>query len=266
MAIADELLQHLAESLAGRPVPAVRDLHLPREATRGRKDGEFCLLELDDGSLGLSFVLLGDALPRLRALAPAGQDPLALAQGWLGDEPAGAALGLAAVNALSRHLFDRAGFVPPAATESLAGLAPRAGDHLGMVGLFPPLIAPALAQGARLTVLELRADLAGPREGYRVTLDPEDLATCNKLLITSSALLNRSLDGLLAQAPQAQEVALVGPGAGCVPDVLFRHGVTALAGTWITDGPALCRAVREGVPWAACTRKFLLRRAIPGRP
>ena len=35
------------------------------------------------------------------------------------------------------------------------------GDRVGMVGLFPPLVSRVLETGASLTVLELRADLAG---------------------------------------------------------------------------------------------------------
>ena len=264
MAIADELLHQLRDEFRDQRVPGVRALHLPRDGVVGGKDGEFCALELDSGALGLSFVLLGHALPGLRRMAVSGQDALTLAQGWLSDDAATAALGLAAVNALSRHCFDRAGFVPPATTDSLAGLAPAAGDHIGMVGLFPPLIAPARAQGATLTVLELRADLAGEHDGYRVTLDPTALASCNKLLVTSSALLNRSLDGLLAHATRAEQVALVGPGAGCLPQVLFRHRVTALAGTWVIDGPGLCDALRQGLPWSGCARKFLITQATLG--
>ena len=47
MTIAEELLQDLRESLSDRAVPSVRALHLPRQAAAGRKDGEFCVLELE---------------------------------------------------------------------------------------------------------------------------------------------------------------------------------------------------------------------------
>ena len=58
----------LVDRLAARaPLPAVRAVHLPPPAADGTRDGEFCAVELEDGSLGLSFVLLGDTLARLRA-------------------------------------------------------------------------------------------------------------------------------------------------------------------------------------------------------
>ena len=276
MPVAEEILRDLRQAFAGRAAPRVRALHLPAEAALGTKDGEFGALELEDGSLGLSYVLLDQTLARLggagRSSAPlpglgalAGADALALADNWLGNDPAQRALGFAAVNALSRHLFDRAGFVPPAAGDSLGGLAPQPGDHVGMVGLFPPLVPQVLAAGARLTVLELRPELTGARDGYQVTLDPRALAGCNKVLATSTVLLNASFDAVLGAARSATVLALIGPGAGCLPDALFRRGVTTLAGSWVTDGAGLCAALKAGAPWGRCARKFALARvAYPG--
>lgn len=278
MPVAEEILRDLKRAFAGRPAPRVRALHLPAEAALGTKDGEFGAIELEDGTLGLSYVLLEQTLARLSGAAtdpghgalpgPAGlvgADALQLAEAWLDRDPARRALGFATVNALGRHLFDRAGFVPPAASDSLAGLAPGPGDHVGMVGLFPPLVPQVLAAGARLTVLELRADLAGPRDGYLVTLDPRALAGCNKVLATSTTLLNASFDAVLAAAHSAEVLALIGPGAGCLPDALFRRGVTTLAGSWVTDAAGLCAALKAGAPWGRCARKFALPRdTYPG--
>lgn len=262
--IADALLADLADQLGGGRAPRVRALHLPPVPWTGGKDGEFAALELDDGSLGLSYVLLDDSLAALAGPAGAGlagADALAVAAGWRDGAGAARTLGFAAVNALSRHLFDRAGFAPPDAPDSIAGLDPQAGEHIGMVGFFPPLVKQVTARGARLTVLELRADLAGEREGFRVTLDPSALQSCDKLLATSTVLLNHTLDALLAQARQARRIALVGPGAGCLPGTLFGRGVTTLAGSWVTDAAGFKQALRQGRSWTAHARKFALQAA-----
>lgn len=260
--LADDVLHQLG-ALLGPTRPRVRALHLPPMPWNGSKDGEFGALELDDGSLGLGYVLLGNALAALAGDAPAaagvaGLDALTLAERWRSDEPASRALGLAAVNALSRHLMDRAGFVPPAARDSIAGLAPQAGEHIGMVGYFPPLLKQVTTSGARLTVLELRADLVGERDGYTVTTDPKALRSCDKLLSTSTVLMNHSLEAVLAQCANAKAIALIGPSAGCLPDALFARGVTAIGGTWISAPAALVTALRIGEPWSAHVRKFLL--------
>lgn len=252
------------------PLPRVAALHLPPPAADGTRDGEFCAVELEDGSLGLSFVLLGDTLARLRAgdaAALAGKPALELARHYADDDadPAQRAIGFAALNALTRHLFDRAGYVPPPAQGSIGDLDLAPGDRVGMVGLFPPLVKQVLASGASLTVIELRADLAGERDGWRVTLDPAALAGCNKVLSTSTVLLNDTLDGLLAHCRGAQHVALIGPGAGCLPDPLFARGVTLLGGSWIVDPPAFKAALAAGRSWSAHAVKSAIRRVdYPG--
>jgi uncharacterized protein (DUF4213/DUF364 family) len=227
------------------------------------------------GALGLSYLLLDDTLARIGQLADAvrGAEALQLLRWWAdgGDDaasPARAALGFAAVNALSRECFDRAGFAPPAATDSIGGLDPQPGESIGMVGYFPPLVKPVLSRGARLTVLELRADLAGPRDGFAVTLDPRDLAGCTQVLCTSTVLLNHSLQRVRDACRSARRFVLVGPGAGCLPDALFDAGVTALAGTWVHDRALFAHALAQGGRWSAAARKFLLQAEAwpPQRP
>ena len=262
MNVAEETLQALTRALAGRPVPRVHALHLPPARWKGSKDGEFGALELDDGSLGLSYVLLEGTLTALSAGGAgsglAGTDALDLARRWVHGSGAARTLGFAAVNALTRHLFDRAGFMPPDAPDSIGGLDPRVGEHVGMIGFFPPLVKEFTACGAHLTVLELRPELAGAHAGFRVTLDPRDLRTCDKVLSTSTVLLNDTLDAVLSHCAQARAFALIGPGASCLPDALFRRGVTLLGGVWIEHGNALKRALTAGEPWGRYARKFAL--------
>jgi len=265
MAVAAEIVAGLAAALEGVAVPRVRALHLPPPSAAGSKDGEFCALELDDGAVGLSYVLLDGTLAALRAAddaaGVAGVDALQLAREYAGGDGRRRTIGFAAVNALSRHLFDRAGFRPADAIDSIGGLDPQAGDNVGMVGLFPPLVKAIVARGARLTVLERRAELAAAHAGWHVTLDPRQLEGCRQVLCTSTVLLNDTLDDILAACRGAERLVLIGPGASCLPDALFARGVTALAGTWVDDAPALCDALVAGRPWGRHTRKVLLERA-----
>jgi uncharacterized protein (DUF4213/DUF364 family) len=183
---------------------------------------------------------------------------LELAQRYVAHTGAWRALGFAAVNALTRRLYGRAGYVPPAAGGSIGDLDPSARDHVGMVGLFPPLVPRVLATGARLTVVELRPELVGARDGWHVTLDTTELARCNKILSTSTVLLNDTLDAVLEQCRGAERLALVGPGASCLPDPLFARGVTHLGGNWIVDAAAFKAALAAGRPWGSATRKVVV--------
>lgn len=264
MSLARDLLVDLHRAFEGQAVPRVKALHLPPVPWNGRKDGEFGALELDSGALGLSYLLLDDAMAQVGSQAAAlpGADALALAERWADPaaSPAQAALGFAAVNALTRELFDRAGFVPPAATDSIGGLAPQPGETIGMVGFFPPLVKQVTAHGARLVVLELREDLVGTHPGFSVTLDAQALAGCSQVMCTSTVLLNHTLDRVLDACRGAQRLVLLGPGAGCLPDTLFARGVTALAGSWISDNAAFIEALATSAPWSHAARKTVLER------
>jgi uncharacterized protein (DUF4213/DUF364 family) len=273
--VAADLIGLIEARLGPGPAPRVRAVHLPPSPWTGTKDGEFGAVELErgagvgdsgsaqGGAIGLSYVLLNDTLAALAGAdgqALVGSDALALARLWRDGTGAERTLGFAAVNALSRHLFDRDGLVPPDATDSIGGLAPQPGDHIGMVGFFPPLVKPVTALGARLTVLELRADLAGSHPGFEVTLDPAALRACDQVLMTSTVLLNDTLDAVLAQCRRARAVAMIGPGAGCLPEPLFDRGVTTVGGTWIADGAGFIAALRSGAPWGRFARKVAWRR------
>lgn len=272
MRIADDIVALLRQAGAAAPAQRVRALHLPPPAPPDGKEGEFAALELESGAVGLCFLLLDDSLTHVGALAQAvrGQWAHELLSWWADPavaaaSPARAALGYAAVNALTRQFFDRAGFVPPPARDTLGGFDPQPGETVGMVGFFPPLVRKLVARGARLTVLELRPELAGEYEGYTVTLDPQALATCRQVLSTSTVLLNHSFERVRQACPAAERFVLVGPGAGCLPDPIFAAGVSALAGSWIADPAALVQAITRGAPWGASVVKSLLMRAdYPG--
>lgn len=318
MSFAADLVTELERATAGQPIPRVRALHLPPPAAAASKNGEFCALELDDGALGISYVLLDDTLQRLIDSGDGdgivGMDALALARAFAapsagagisggagrvgaGDVDAGnlrtgnaraadasagdawvrmadaaahalrRTLGFAACNALSRTVMDRMGFAPPRATDSIGGIAPQAGDHVGMVGLFSPLLKQVTAAGARLTVIELNPDYAGHYDGYRVTLDAAELEACNKVLSTSTILLNHTVDAMLAHCRRAERIVLIGPSAGCLPDPLFARGVTLVGGSWVTDRAGFIDALRRGDSWSAFAYKFALTAADwPGLP
>lgn len=262
MSVAKELLELLTCFAHKSSLPRVRAMHLPHPAVAGSKDGEFCALELDDGSMGLSYVLLDDTLARLSSgsavMEVAGTDALEVARRFLSGRGVERTIAFAAINALTRCMFDRAGYVPDESGDSIGGIDPGPEDHVGMIGYFKPLLSRVVDAGARLTVVELKAELAGEQVGFRVTLDAHELAICNKILSTSTVLLNDTLDEVLARCVAAKRLALIGPGAGCLPDPLFARGVNVLGGSWIVDSRAFVDALTAGRSWSAHARKFAI--------
>lgn len=253
-----ELVDRIASRLA---LPAIRALHLPPDTATGAH-AEFCALELEDGTLGLSYLWLGYDRPHLRDLLA--QDPptrvgvAALARWYADADPARRAMGFAAVNAASQHLFARAGFTPDTATSSFSLLEPCATDHVGMVGLFPPLVERILAAGARLTVAELNPKLVRDGGRYRVTLDARDLAACNKVISTSTVLLNGTLDDVLAACRGASYFGIIGPSASGLPDPLFARGVSTVGGTRIVAREAVIASITSGERWGDGVKKYCI--------
>jgi uncharacterized protein (DUF4213/DUF364 family) len=269
MTVGTEWIAWFERLREAQTLPRVRALHLPPAELAGTKQGEFCALELEDGALGLSYVLLDDTLARLAAererFALEGADALLVARRYVEGRGVERTLGFAAINALTRSLFDRAGYEPPVSMDSIGQIDPQPQDHVGMIGLFTPLLDRVVRAGAHLTVVELKPELAGERDGYRVTLDAAELAGCEKILTTSTILLNDTLDRMLASCGQARIFAMIGPGAGCLPDPLFARGVTRMGGSWITDTRGFLETLASGGKWSAHARKCAIDRAdYPG--
>ena len=262
MSFAAEYLAQLERFAARSPLPPVRALYLPPPPADPDDRGEFCAIELADGSLGLSYVLLDDTLARLRAagsdLGLAGADALAVARRYATDAGIGRTLGFAAANALTRCLFDRAGYRPPASADSIGELDPQPGERIGMIGFFRPLLGRVLERGAELVVVELKPQLAGARDGYRVTLDAGELAGCSKVLSTSTILLNDTLDNVLVHCRHACRIALIGPSAGCLPDGLFARRVTFVGGNWVMERERFVDALVRGESQRGAAEKVAL--------
>jgi len=263
-----DLFRALAERIASRlGSPRVRSLHLPPPTeTRGAR---FCALELDDGSIGLSYIQLEGAEAPLReryaGAGLCGVGAVALARGFASADPADRAVAFAAINALSQQLFTRAGWTPSASGNPLGDIDPRPGEHIGMIGLFPPLVPRIERSGARLTVLELKGELVREERNYRVTLDPADLVSCEQVVSTCTVILNDTLDDVLHACRNARRFAIVGPTASCVPDPLFARGVDTLGGRRVSDRERFLEAFCSGQKWGAYADKYVLvREGYPG--
>jgi uncharacterized protein (DUF4213/DUF364 family) len=234
----------------------VARLALPPPLAHPGKEGEFCALQLDDGSVGLSFTLLDGTLRALHARpSPAGRSASELVAGYAAGDAAARALGLATINALTRRLYDRAGFEPDGSVDSFGSLALAHGDRLGMVGHFTPLIREARALGIPVVVLELKAELVREEPGLAVTLDPGRLADCNKIVSTSTLLLNDTFEQVASYWRHADAVAIVGPSAGCPPDALFAAGVSAVGAAWVGDADSFLARVDAGEKWGGAAHK-----------
>lgn len=257
-----EILESLEQSYRERPVPRVAEVIAPPERAADRVS-PFTVVLLEEGAAGVCYNLLEErdrpAYDALELAAFQGAGALELARELCAEERARRVVGYAACAALSQARF-RAG-EPAVDTEAdlleLAAIGPA--DRVGLVGYAPPFAREIAERGARLVVLE-REGAVPARDRLEAARSPRDLEECQVVLITSTTLLDDSFAELEALTRRARFRALYGPGAGILPDALFRRGLDALGGMLILDGRALAARQREGRPWGDAKRKMVLRR------
>lgn len=85
------------------------------------------------------------------------------------------------------------------------------------------------------------------------------------MISTSTILLNDTLDAVLDACSGATYMAIIGPGAGCLPDPLFDRGTDTIGGARIVDRQRFTAALARGESWGAATQKYCIRRqGYPG--
>jgi uncharacterized protein (DUF4213/DUF364 family) len=111
---------------------------------------------------------------------------------------------------------------------------------VALVGHFPFI--PQLRQSAgNLWVIEQNpAEDEFPAEAASDLLPQADI-----IAITASALVNHTLDSLLALCPKQTTVMILGPSTPLSP-VLFDHGAAIISGTRVLDEAAVLRTVGQG--------------------
>ena len=236
--------------------------HLPKATVEEVRIGPFWAAVVVSGPGGRHCGLAAATTPAMHAHAEppvrdAGhlleRDARELAGLVSSERPLEATVGLATINALlevneaalreenALHMLQRRG----------------AGRRVALVGHFPfiPRLRPAVGD---LAVLELH-----PRPGDI----PADQAAAvipqaDVVAITSSTLINHTLEGLLALCRPDAWVMLLGPSTPLTP-LLFEYGVDALAGVQVVDVATALRFISQG---ATFRQMRGVRTVIMGRP
>jgi uncharacterized protein (DUF4213/DUF364 family) len=124
-----------------------------------------------------------------------------------------------------------------------------------MVGLFFGLVKKIKQAGAELVVIEKNEAYVKKYPDLNVTLDPSKLNACNKILCTSTTILNNSLDEILSHCSADAFVSIIGPTAGYFPDPLFARGVDVVGGRVVKDGPSFLQQLADKKRWGEATHR-----------
>jgi len=240
-------------------IPPITDLFFPPFHKGGQpKDAQFMAIRLEGDATGMSYLLLPDEeMERYTALQLSdfvGKDPRAFALEFGNDDPIKEMISLAAINAICQHVMREARFSIESAPDSLGLLSVSPGDRIGMVGLFFGLTKAIKKAGAELVVIEKKESLKQKFPDLPITMDATQLNTCNKILCTSTTLLNNSLDEVLAHCSPDAFVSIIGPTAGYFPDPLFTRGVDVVGGRAVKNGALFLQLLEERKHWGDATQ------------
>ena len=261
MSLTDEFRKMVTELTDKYSIPPIANIFFPPFYKGGQpKDAEFMAILLDGGATGISYVLLADdkmeEYTRLQPSYFVGKSPRRFALEFGQNDPIKAMVSLAAINAICQHVMRETNYAVDSATDSLGLLSISAGDKVGMVGLFTPLIKTIKKAGAEMVVLEKKEQLVHSHPDLPITLDATELSACNKILCTSTTILNNSLDEILAHCSPAAFISIVGPTAGYFPDPLFARGVDVVGGRVVKNGELLLQLLVEKERWGDATQKI----------
>lgn len=159
-----------------------------------------------------------------------------LAELALSDERLEASIGLATINSLLD--VDESLAVEVNASEVLASQG--RGKNVALIGHFHFI--PKLRESAgQLWVIEKNPT----GDEYPAEAAADLLPRADVIAITGSAILNHTMDDLLALCPPHATVMVLGPSTPLSP-ILYNHGVTILSGTRVVDEAAVQRTVGQG--------------------
>jgi len=260
MSLKNEFKKMVTELTTRFTLPSISNIFFPPFYKGSQpKDAQFMAICLEGGASGISFVLLPDEKKEeyaaLQPLDFVAKNPRGFALEFGNDDPIKEMISLASINAICQHVMREANFAADFATDSLGLVSVSSGDRIGMVGLFSGLIKTINKAGAELIVIEKNERLIKNFPNLPITLDATELSTCNKILCTSTTILNNSLDEILVHCSPDAFVSILGPTAGYFPDPLFARGVDVVGGRVVKDGALFLQLLAEGKRWGDATQR-----------
>ncbi len=200
---------------------------------------------LSDGYGGVSFTFREELGSSCGVLKPAGHikgTPVSqLMELAASREMAEAAVGTAAVNAVLNRGFSKG----PNISEAMSA---DSSDTIGMVGWFCPLVRRYQTAGT-LYVFEKHPEEYESNQVTKMKSGDEAcdiLPGCNKIVLTGTSFINKTMESLLKASSGAEEIAIVGASTPMCPEVFREYGVTVLAGSQICDAEKMMSIVAEG--------------------
>ena len=240
--------------IARKIVSIMEKRDLRRAVKRAQFGLSYCAVELESGEAGVAYSFpRKDSGPSMKAGGnPIGGTPALEAARFLGSENLfDSAIGLAAVNALVAAATSAVFSAEKTAEEAqssgdsgdvLEALDLREGDRVCMVGCFFPVLEKLRQKRVEVQAVDLESKPGAlPAESVSALLPESQVA-----LITATAVINGTIEGLLELAGNCREVAVLGPSTPLIPRAFVGTPVSCLAGIRVDDADEVFRVIGEG--------------------
>jgi len=197
---------------------------------------ELMAVELDDGSIGVTYVLRKEIGYACSALPQAGSlvgKPAEEIAGWAlkGENVIASSMGLAVLNSVAE--FDKLELLNNTpGVDAVFSVEVQPTDTVGIIGHIGPVISGLKGKVGKLYIFERGMTI--PEQVYPESSQPELLPDCQVVFISSSSLINGTLESLLAYCTKARDVVMVGSSTPLYPEAFSGTGVSMLSGTrWL---------------------------------
>jgi len=252
-------------------IPPVEKIFIPSQSdlNNDRKKANFGAIKLTDGSTGIFFIGLDNEFHEISQETDLGklskEDPVDLALRFNEEILFDRTIGLGAINAISHFLFSRSNFQFTPSNHIINDINIQRHDNIGMVGYFPPLVKKINLMENKLVIVELKEELIKKASNWEITLDASRLTECNKIICTSTTLINNTLDNVLDFTQDAEIFALIGPTAGFLPDPIFQRKVDIIGGSIVNNAELFFKRITQSERWGDSVLKFVMtKQTYPG--
>ena len=203
----------------------------------------YTAVRLDDGRTGVAYTMGREFLRGCTAFS--GRRPIAGNQAnevlryLVSDGLVEASVGLATANALCNGVPSQG-----ITGDVLKCVELRSTDAVAMVGFFAPLVAELQDRVEEVEIFEEKSNSLPhlrPASEAVAAIPKYDVA-----LITSTTIINGTVDELLEAAAHCREVVLLGPSTPLIAQAFEGTGLTWLSGVSVQDSNGLLQLVSEG--------------------
>jgi len=200
----------------------------------------YTMVEIERGGAGLAYTLL----PEAKICCELGNEfnfwksPAdTVIKGYLLNHPVEISVGLATINAIfsNKKDFLKDAFLGDVFSE----IKLNAKDEILMIGYFEPLFKKLEGKVKKIWVIE--------KNWKEPIFKISDISDKIKIaIITSSTLVNKTLDSILENLKNVPEVLLMGPSTPLNPEIFKFTPITWLCGSIVKDSELLFKEVCEG--------------------